>query len=111
MTLNLYEKWDKATLTAHLISASCAKNFGDWNSLALCLFTESEGTNKLISDCGNELSTPSTSTEALEVTEVKVFAKKAQIAKPNDEVLSMYIYCETRADTPIGKCQLICYCK
>ena len=77
MTLNLYEKWDKATLTAHLISASCAKNFGDWNSLALCLFTESEGTNKLISDCGNELSTPSTSTEALEVTEVKVFAKKA----------------------------------
>ena len=77
MTLNLYEKWDKATLTAHLISASCAKNFGDWNSLALCLFTESEGTNKLVSDCGNELSTPSTSTEALEVTEVKVFAKKA----------------------------------
>ena len=51
MTLNLYEKWDKTTLTAHLISASCAKNFGDWNSLALCLFTESEGTNKLVSDC------------------------------------------------------------
>ena len=51
MTLNLYEKWDKTTLTAHLISASCAKNFGDWNSLALCLFTESEGTKKLVSDC------------------------------------------------------------
>ena len=27
LILDLYEKWNKATLTPHLISASCAKNF------------------------------------------------------------------------------------
>ena len=74
LTLDLYEKWDKATLTAHLISASCAKNFGDRNS-SLCLFTESAGSNILISDFGNDLSTSTTSTVKLEMTEVQVSTK------------------------------------
>ena len=60
LTLDLYEKWDETTLTAHLISASRAKNFGDRNSLTLCFFTESAGTDKQIFDFGNDLSTSST---------------------------------------------------
>ena len=60
LTLDLYEKWDETTLTAHLISASCAKIFGDRNSLTLCFFTESAGTDKQVSDFGNDLSTSST---------------------------------------------------
>ena len=60
LTLDLYEKWDETTLTAHLISASCAKNFGNRNSLMLCFFTESAGTDKQIFDLGNDLSTSST---------------------------------------------------
>ena len=61
--LDLYEKWGKTTLTTHLISASCAKNFGERNYLKLCLFTESARTDKLVSDFGNGLSTPSLSTK------------------------------------------------
>ena len=76
LIFDVHGKRDKTTLTAHLISASCAKDFGDRNSLTLCLLTESAGTNKLVSDCGNDLSTPSISTEALEAAEVKVFATK-----------------------------------
>ena len=26
LTLDLYEKWNKTTLTVHLVSSSCAKN-------------------------------------------------------------------------------------
>ena len=74
LALDLYEKWDKATLTAHLISASCAKNFGDRNSL-LCLFTESAGSDILISDFGNDLSASTTSREKLEMTEVQASTK------------------------------------
>ena len=74
LALDLYEKWDKATLTAHLISASSAKNFGDRNSL-LCLFTESAGSDILISDFGNDLSASTTSTEKLEMTEVQASTK------------------------------------
>ena len=60
LTLDLYEKWNETTLTAHLISASCAKIFGDSNSLTLCLFTESAGKDKQVFDFGNDLSTSST---------------------------------------------------
>ena len=60
LTLDLYEKWDETTLTAHLISASCAKSFGDRNSLILCFFTDSTGTDKQVFDFGNDLSTSST---------------------------------------------------
>ena len=73
LTLDLYEKWYKTILTAHLISASYAKNFGDRNSLTLCLFTESAGTDKQVSDFVNDLST--SSTYDLEAAEVKVFAR------------------------------------
>ena len=60
LTLDLHEKWDETTLTAHLISLSCAKNFGDSNSLTLCLFTESAGTDKQVFDFGNDMSIFST---------------------------------------------------
>ena len=40
LKLDLYEKWDKTTLIAYLISASCGKSFGDKTSLTLCLFKE-----------------------------------------------------------------------
>ena len=60
LTLDLYEKWNETTLTAHLISASCSKIFGDRNSLTLCFFTESAGTDKQVFDFGNDLSTSST---------------------------------------------------
>ena len=60
LTLDLYEKWDETTLTAPLISALCAKNFVDWNSLTLCLFTESAGTDKQVFDFGNDMSIFST---------------------------------------------------
>ena len=50
---------NETTLTAHLISASFAKNFGDKNSLTLCFFTESAGPDKQVFDFGNDLSTSS----------------------------------------------------
>ena len=49
LTLDLYEKWEKTTLTAHLVPASCAKNFGERNYLTLCLFTEYARIDKLVS--------------------------------------------------------------
>ena len=81
LALDLYEKWDQTALTAHLISASCAKHFGDRNSLTLCLFAESAGTDILVSDFGNDLSTSTTSTEELEAAEVQVFAKNRLISR------------------------------
>ena len=60
LTLDLHEKWDETTLTAHLISTSCAKNFGHRNSLTLCLFTKSAGTDTQVFDFGNDISTSST---------------------------------------------------
>ena len=57
LTLDLHEKRDETTLTAHLISASCAKNFGDKNSLMLYFFTESAGRDEQIFDFCNDLST------------------------------------------------------
>ena len=60
LTLDLYEEWHETALTAPLISVSCAKNFDDRNSLALCLFTESAGTDKQVVDFGNDISTSST---------------------------------------------------
>ena len=68
--LDLYQKWGKATLTAHLISASCAKNHGERNYLTLCLFTESARTGKLVYNFGNGLSTPSLSTKQKQPPEV-----------------------------------------
>lgn len=53
LTLKLYEKWDKKTLTAHLTSTSFAKSFVDRNSLTLCLHTESAGTDILVSEITN----------------------------------------------------------
>ena len=76
LTLDLFEKLVKTTLAAHLIFASCAKNFGDRNSLKLCLFTKSTGRDKLVSNFCNDSSTSSTLKEELEVAEVKIFAKK-----------------------------------
>ena len=81
LKLDMQEKWDKKTLTAHLISASCAKNSGHRNSLTLCLFTESAGTYIMVSDFGNDLSTSATFTEKLEAAEVKVFAKNRLISR------------------------------
>ena len=81
LTLDLYEKWDKTSLTAHLISASCVKNFGDRNSLTLCFLTESSGTDILASDFGNDLSTSATSTKELETAEVKVFARNRLLSE------------------------------
>ena len=72
LTLDLYEKWDKITLTAHLIFASCAKNF---------VITESAETDILVSDFGNDLSTSATSTEELEAAEVKDFAKNRLLSR------------------------------
>ena len=43
--------------------------------MTLCLLTESAGTDILLSDFGNGLSTSVTSTEELEATKVKDFAK------------------------------------
>ena len=60
LALDLDEKWDKTSLTAHLISASCAKSASDRNPLTLCLFTESSETNKQVLDFGNDLSSSST---------------------------------------------------
>ena len=60
LKLNLYEKWDETASIARLISASWAKNVGDRNSLALCLFTESAGTDKQVFDFVNDLFTSST---------------------------------------------------
>ena len=70
---DLYENWDKATLTANLISASCAKNIGDRNSLTFRLFTESAGIDILVSSFSKDLFTSTTSTEELEAAEVQVF--------------------------------------
>ena len=53
LTLKLYEKCDKKTLTAHLTSTSFAKSFVDRNSLTLCLLTESAGTDILVSEITN----------------------------------------------------------
>ena len=58
LTLDLSKKWDERTLTALLISASCAKNFGDRNSLTLCLFTESSWTDKHVFDFGKTYPLP-----------------------------------------------------
>ena len=74
LTLDLHEKWDETTLTAHLISTSCAKNFGNRNLLTSCLFTESAGTNEQVFYFGNDLFTSSKS--ELEAAEVSTFAKK-----------------------------------
>ena len=87
LTLDLYEKWDETTLTAHLISASCAKNFGGRNSLMLCLFTGSVGTDIVVSDFGNDFSTSKTSTEKLEVVEIQVFSKNRLLSQLIDSFL------------------------
>ena len=81
LTLDLYEKWGKTALNVHLISAPRAKNLDDRNLLMLYLFTESAGTNILVSDFGNDLSISATSTENLEVTEVQVFAKNRLLSR------------------------------
>ena len=70
LTLDLYQKWDKTTLTAHLISASCVKIFGDRNSLMLFVHRR----DMLVSEFSNDLSTCTISTDELEAAEV--FAKK-----------------------------------
>ena len=57
LKLDLYEKWDKTTLIAYLISASCGKSFGDKTSLTLCLFKEPAWADILVSGFGNDLST------------------------------------------------------
>ena len=73
LTFNLYEKWYETALTAPLISASCVKNFDDRNTLALCLFTESAGTDRQVVDFCNDLFTSSTC--ELEAEEVTAFPK------------------------------------
>ena len=77
LTFNLYEKWHETAFTASLISASCAKNFDDRNSLALCLFTESAGTDRQVVDFGNDLFT--SSKYDFEAAEVTAFVKKKKL--------------------------------
>ena len=60
LTLDLHEKWNETTLDTPLISASCAKNIGDRNLLALRLFIESAATDKQVFDFGNHIFTSST---------------------------------------------------
>ena len=55
MTLDPYEKWNKAKVTPHLTFASCAQNFGDKNSLKLCLFTKPAKTYILLPNFDNNL--------------------------------------------------------
>ena len=88
----MYETWDKATITVHLISTSCAKIIGDRNSLTLCLFTESAGTDILVSDFGNDLSTSTTFTEELEAAEVQFFGKNRLLSQLKNSFFVLLVH-------------------
>ena len=57
------------------------KTCGYRNSLTLCLFTESAGTDILVSSLGNDLFTSTTSTKKLEVVDVQVFSKNRLLSQ------------------------------